>query len=105
MITGLLKNKRHKILRKCMLKFCPLQSVNNVRIQLTGLYPIGSKACGGPTGFIAYSLKLNTNFLTKLKNTQIIKRIQYEMGIISTCDVPPSPTSIKCVNNTAQLVY
>jgi hypothetical protein len=68
MITGLLKNKRHKILRKCMLKFCPLQSVNNVRIQLTGTLLIGSKACGGPTGFIAYSLKLNTtDFLDKVE--------------------------------------
>jgi hypothetical protein len=43
---------------------------------------IGSKACGGPTGFVAYSLKLNTTeFLTKLKNTQIIRKIQYEMGL------------------------
>ena len=69
--------------------------------------PIGSKACGGPTGFIAYSLKLNTtDFLDKVeKYTNSQKEFNNKWGIISTCDVPPSPTSIKCVNNTAELVY
>jgi hypothetical protein len=56
-----------------------------------------SKACGGPTGFVAYSLKLNTTeFLTKLKNTQIIRKNSIRNGVISTCDVSPSPTSIEC---------
>jgi hypothetical protein len=42
---------------------------------------IGSKACGGPTGFVAYSLKLNTTeFLTKLKIHKLSEKIQYEMG-------------------------
>jgi hypothetical protein len=49
---------------------------------------IGSKACGGPTGFVAYSLKLNTTeFPTKLKNTQIIRKNSIRNGVISTCDV------------------
>jgi hypothetical protein len=51
-----------------MLKFCPLQSVNNENPADWNFTPIGSKACGGPTGFIAYSLKLNTtDFLDKVE--------------------------------------
>jgi hypothetical protein len=68
---------------------------------------IGSKTCGGPTGFIAYSLKLNTTeFLDKVeKYTNYQKEFNTKWGIISTCDVPPSPTSIECVNGKVRLVY
>jgi hypothetical protein len=50
-----------------MLRFCHFQLVNNARIQQTGLYFNCSKACGGPTGFVAYSLKLNTTEPDKVK--------------------------------------
>jgi hypothetical protein len=51
-----------------MLRFCHFQLVNNARIQHWAFTSIGSKACGGPTGFVAYSLKLNTTeFLDKVK--------------------------------------
>jgi hypothetical protein len=68
---------------------------------------IGSKACGGPTGFVAYSLKLNTTeFLDKVeKYTNYQKEFNTKWRIISTCDVPPSPTSIECVNGKVRLVY
>jgi endo-alpha-1,4-polygalactosaminidase (GH114 family) len=68
---------------------------------------IGSKACGGPTGFIAYSLKLKTTeFLDKIeKYTNYQKEFNTKWGIISTCDVPPYPTSIECVNGKVRLVY
>jgi hypothetical protein len=68
-----------------MLRFCHFQLVNNARIQQTGLYSIGSKACGGPTGFVAYSKLNTTEFLTKLKNTQIIRKNSIRNGVI-TCD-------------------
>jgi hypothetical protein len=48
-----------------MLRFCHFQLVNNARIQQTGLLSIGSKACGGPTGFVAYSLNTTEFFITK----------------------------------------
>jgi hypothetical protein len=68
---------------------------------------IGSKACGGPTGFVAYSLKLNTTeFLDKVKKyTNYQKKFNTKWGVISTCDVSPSPTSIECVNGKVQLIY
>jgi hypothetical protein len=47
-----------------------------------GFTSIGSKACGGPTGFVAYSLKLNTTeFLDKVKKIHNYQKIQYEMGL------------------------
>jgi hypothetical protein len=76
--------------RKCMLRFCHFQLVNNARIEDWAFFTsIGSKACGGPTGFVA-SLKLNTEFLDKVEKYTNYQKIQYEMGVISTCDVSPS---------------
>lgn len=68
---------------------------------------IGSKACGGPTGFIAYSLKINTSdFLEKVKNyTNAQKEFNDKWNISSSCEVPPAPISIKCENGKAVLVY
>jgi hypothetical protein len=46
-----------------------------------GFTSIGSKACGGPTGFVAYSLKLNTTeFLDKVKKYTIIKKFNTKWG-------------------------
>ena len=68
---------------------------------------IGSKACGGPTGFIAYSLKINTAaFLEKVKSyTNAQKEFNEKWNISSTCEVPPAPISIKCENGKARLIY
>jgi hypothetical protein len=68
---------------------------------------IGSKACGGPTGFIAFSLKLNTTeFLEKVKKyTNSQKEFNIKWGIISTCDLTPSPSSINCVDGKPHLIY
>jgi hypothetical protein len=64
-----------------MLRFCHFQLVNNARIQ-TGLYFNGSKACGGPTGFVAYSLKLNTTeFLDKVKKYTNYQKNSIQMGL------------------------
>jgi hypothetical protein len=88
-----------------MLRFCHFQLVNNARIQQTGLSSIGSKACGGPTGFVAYSLKLNTTeFLTKLKNTQIIRKIQYEMGLFQLVTFLLPNKYRMCVEGTIDLL-
>jgi hypothetical protein len=75
--NGTSQEQEAQNLEKMHAKFCPLQSVNNVRIQLGPLLN-GSKACGGPTGFIAYSLKLNTtDFLDKVGEIhKFPKRIQ-----------------------------
>jgi hypothetical protein len=81
MITGVHKNKKRKVSRKCMLRFCLSTSKQCENSADWAFTSIGSKACGGPTGFVAYSLKLNTTeFPTKLKNTQIIRKNSIRNG-------------------------
>ncbi len=67
----------------------------------------GSKACGGPIGYIAYSNKINTSdFLNKIsvhKSLQNTYNSKYE--VISTCDIPPAPSKVSCVNGEAVLIY
>jgi hypothetical protein len=68
---------------------------------------IGSKACGGSTGFIAYSLKINvTEFLKKVEDyTKAEDAYNKKWGIISTCDIILPPTRVDCVNGKPTLVY
>jgi len=68
---------------------------------------IGSKACGGPTGYIAYSSKINTAlFLEKVKiYTNAQRDFNTKWGINSTCEVAPAPISIQCENGKAVLKY
>jgi hypothetical protein len=68
---------------------------------------IGSKACGGSTGFIAYSLKINaTEFLKKVENyTKAEDAYNKKWGAISTCDILLPPKRVDCVNGKPSLVY
>ena len=68
---------------------------------------IGNKACGGPTGFIAYSTEGDVqNFLQLVENySQAQKAFNIKWGIRSDCSVPPSPTGIVCENGKAVLEY
>jgi hypothetical protein len=68
---------------------------------------IGSKACGGPTGFIPYSLKINSkSFLKKVENyTNKQAAYNKKWGIMSTCDVPQQPSGVDCVDEKPTLIY
>ncbi|RBW59578.1 hypothetical protein DS884_07530 [Tenacibaculum sp. E3R01] len=67
----------------------------------------GSKACGGPQGYIAYSKKIDVS--TFLKKVDIYTKAEdiynKKWGIVSTCDIPPKPTNIECDNGVAVLKY
>ncbi len=67
----------------------------------------GSKACGGPKGYIAYSKKINTvDFLTKINNyTKAEKLYNTKWGIVSDCSLAPQPKTIVCENGTPLLKY
>lgn len=67
----------------------------------------GSKACGGPQGYIAYSKKIDVSaFLTKVKiYTKAENDYNEKWGIVSTCDIPPKPSNIECNNGEAVLKY
>ena len=69
--------------------------------------PIGTKACGGPKGYVAYSIQTDTvAFLDKV----IFFTIQQDVynkkwGIFSDCSVPPQPEGIICVNGKPEFYY
>jgi len=68
---------------------------------------IGSKACGGSTGYIPYSLKINVpEFLKKVENyTNAQATFNKKWEIMSTCEIILPPTGVDCVNGKPTLVY
>ncbi|WP_264564944.1 hypothetical protein [Flavobacterium sp. N3904] len=68
---------------------------------------IGSKACGGSTGYIPYSLKINVpEFLKKVENyTNAQAAFNKKWGIMSTCEIILPPTGVDCVNGKPTLIY
>ena len=69
--------------------------------------PIGSKACGGPTGFIAYSEKIDVEaFLERVRSyTRAEALFNEKWGATSDCALAPEPVRVVCENNEAVLVY
>ena len=67
----------------------------------------GTKACGGPVGFIAYSSEINVNdFLSKIKEyTDLQNQMNKKCGIISDCSIPPTPKGIVSENNKPIFIY
>lgn len=69
--------------------------------------PYGSKACGGPQGYIAYSNQIDVaNFLLKVEQySEAEHNYNIRWGIISTCDLPLPPTGVSCEDDVAVLIY
>jgi hypothetical protein len=68
---------------------------------------IGSKGCGGPTGYIPYSLKINTSeFLIKVENYNT-KQVEYnkKWNIVSDCMVVSPPFGVVCIDGKPTLTY
>jgi len=65
--------------------------------------PYGSKACGGPQGYIAYATQIDeTAFLESVAlYTQAEAEFNIKWGVVSTCDLPIPPQSISCVDGKA----
>lgn len=68
---------------------------------------IGSKACGGPVGYIAYSLNIDTElFLDKINEHKIAQQeFNKKWGIMSDCSLPSEPYRVECENGKAVLKY
>lgn len=68
---------------------------------------IGSKACGGPTSYIAYSTKINEEqFLEKVSYfTEQQAKFNTKWGIFSTCDLPAEPSGVTCADGKPVFVY
>jgi len=69
--------------------------------------PIGSKACGGATHFVLYSVKIDTSmFFQKVENyTQKQKAFNIKYQMSSDCRTIIAPKSVACVNEKPKLMY
>ena len=67
----------------------------------------GSKACGGPVGYIAYSQGIDTNYFLELIEYHAEQQdlFNQKWGIISTCDIPIQPSGIYCEDGKPQFGY
>lgn len=68
---------------------------------------IGSQACGGPTGFVSYSVKIDTNaFIQKVnKYTADQAAFNKKWKIVSVCMLILPPKNIICENEKPKLAY
>lgn len=67
----------------------------------------GSKACGGPIGFIAYSTNIDIDsFLEKIEEHRTAqKEFNEKWGLISDCSIPSQPSGIICENGKPVFEY
>ncbi|MBB2147035.1 hypothetical protein GM921_16140 [Pedobacter sp. LMG 31464] len=68
---------------------------------------IGSKACGGASGYVVYSVKIDEkSFLEKVAlYTQKQKAFNVKWGVISDCSLVMQPIGVECINGKPKFVY
>ena len=71
------------------------------------LIGVGAKPCGGPSGYIAYSVNIDTEtFLALVEDyNKNVQEYNEREGLISDCAIALAPSSIRCENDKAVLVY
>jgi len=69
--------------------------------------PYGSKACGGPQGYLAYPLTIDVDRFLNLVEQYRQAENQYniDFNIASPCDAPLEPTGVDCVDQLPVLLY
>ena len=69
--------------------------------------PIGAKACGGPAGYISYSIKINSDDFIKKVSTYTTESENFnkKWGITSDCSLVNPPKEVKCENGKPVFVY
>ena len=67
----------------------------------------GSKACGGPIGFIAYSTTIDTEyFLEKLiEYTSAQEAYNKRWNVVSDCAAQVPPTGVQCQGGSPVFIY
>ena len=67
----------------------------------------GSKACGGPIGYIAYSTKIDQNYFLGLvdKFTKLQAEYNQKTGAVSDCALAVRPTRVSCENGKPKFIY
>ena len=69
--------------------------------------PFGSKPCGGPWSYIAYSNNIDlVNFLNLVEEFRLEEEAyNIKWGAISDCSLAPEPSEVDCQDGLAVLVY
>jgi hypothetical protein len=69
--------------------------------------PYGSKACGGPIGYIAYSKKIDQTYFLGLVDrfTQLQAEHNQKTGAVSDCAMAIRPIAVTCENGKPKFVY
>ena len=67
---------------------------------------IGSKACGGPTGYLPYHKSIIVkDFLEQVANYSALQNAyNKKWGVISDCSIVPMPKGVECVAGKAKLL-
>lgn len=67
----------------------------------------GSKACGGPVGYIAYSKNINVDlFISQIEAHKTAqKEFNIKWGVMSDCSIAQQPTDVICQDGKAVLKY
>jgi len=67
----------------------------------------GSKACGGPIGYIAYSKKINQDYFLGLVDrfTKLQSEYNQKTGAVSDCALAIRPTGVTCENGKPKFIY
>jgi len=67
----------------------------------------GSKACGGPKTYLAFSTSINVQLLQQKVETYnaLENSFNKKWGIISDCTYLLPPTSVQCINGKCTAVY
>jgi len=66
----------------------------------------GSKACGGPQRYLAYSTSIDTLELQNLVSIYNSDEEAYNIAcdIVSTCDFIGPPSGVECINGVCTLI-
>lgn len=98
----------YKKLKKMLQELRDLsESVPCTNAEAWNFTAVGSKACGGPQLFLAYSTQIDTeNFLKKVDiYTKAEDQFNKKWGIVSTCEVIAAPSAIECTDGKAKLIF
>ncbi|SFU65480.1 hypothetical protein SAMN05216480_111130 [Pustulibacterium marinum] len=69
--------------------------------------PVGTKACGGPTSYLAFHMDIDTTVFFAMVDayTEAEKDYNEKWGISSDCSITQEPTGIDCENDLPILLY
>lgn len=102
------QEKEHRVLMELYEELYSIAySVSCTNVSDWTFTAFGSKACGGPQGYIAYSTKIDTTaFLQKVESySQAEKAFNIKWGVVSDCSITNAPQKVECNNGFPTLIY